>query len=96
MRAVPPDINEEDICGPCGGKVSPCQSWSYIKSTNTFKSKHWNEICQIKKNFNCNSKIVVNLIECRVCGKQYNGSNMANVCARANSYKSTHHNFWRG
>ena len=40
VRAVPPDINEEDICGPCGGKVSPCQSWSYIKSTNTFKSKH--------------------------------------------------------
>ena len=30
----------------------------------------------MKKNFNCNSKMVIYLIECRVYGKQYNGKTM--------------------
>ena len=37
--------------------------------------------------------MVVYLIECRVCGKQYNGSTVIKFCARANNYKSTHRNF---
>ena len=41
---------------------------------DSLKSKHSNKIYQIKKNFNCNSKMVVYLIERRVCGKKYNGS----------------------
>ena len=45
-----------------------------MKNTSTFKSKHLNKAYQIKKNFNCTSKMVVCLIECRVWGKQYNGS----------------------
>ena len=64
-----------------------------MKNTSTFKSKHSNEVYQIKKNFNSNSKMVVYLIECRVCGKQYNGSTVRKFCARANNYKSTHRNF---
>ena len=64
-----------------------------MKNTSTFKSKHSNEVYQIKKNFNCNSKMVVYLIECRVCGKQYNGSTVTKFRARANNYKSTHRNF---
>ena len=66
---------------------------SNMKNTSTFKSKHSNKVYQIKKNFNCNSKMVVYLIECRVCGKQYNGSSVTKFCARTNNYKSTHHNF---
>ena len=84
MRAALPDINEVDRCEPCGGKRSPCQLCSNIKNTRTFKSKHSNEVYQIKKNFNCNSKMIVYLIECRVCGKQYNGSTVIKFCARAN------------
>ena len=38
---------------------------------------------------------MVCLVECRVCGKQYNGSGVTNFCARANNYKSTHRNFWK-
>ena len=64
-----------------------------MKNTSTFKSKHSNEVYQIKKNFNCNSKMVVYLIECRVCGKQHNGSIVTKFRARANNYKRTHRNF---
>ena len=64
-----------------------------MKNTSTFKSKHSNEVYQIKKNFNCNSEMVVYLIECRVCGKQYSGSTMTKFRARANNYKSMHRTF---
>ena len=37
--------------------------------------------------------MVIYLIECRVCRKQYNGSTVTKVCATANNYKSTHRNF---
>ena len=37
--------------------------------------------------------MVVYLIECSVCGKQYNGSTVTTFRARANNYKSTHLNF---
>ena len=64
-----------------------------MKNTSTFKSKHSNEVYQIKKNFNCNSNMVVYLIECRVCRKKYNGSTVTKFRARANNYKGTHRNF---
>ena len=92
VRAALPDINEVGRCEPCGGK-RPCQLCNNMKNTSTFKSKHSNEVYQIKKNFNSNSKMVVYLIECRVSGKQYNGSTVTEFCARANNYKSTHRNF---
>ena len=95
VRAALPDINEVGTCEPCGGKRPPCQLSNNMKNTSTFKSKHSNEVYQIKKNFNCNSKMVVYLIECRVCGKQYNGSTVTKFRARVNNYKSTHRNFRR-
>ena len=39
--------------------------------------------------------MVVYLIECRLCGTQYNGSTIRKFRARANNYKSTHRNFWK-
>ena len=41
-----------------------------MKNTSTFKSTHSNEVYQIKKNVNCNSKMVVYLMERSACGKQ--------------------------
>ena len=82
VRATLRDINEGGRCEPCGGKRPPCQLCSNMKNTSTFKSKHSNEVDQIKKNFNCNSKMVVYLIECRICGKQYNGSTVTKFRAR--------------
>ena len=76
----------------CGGKRPPSQLCSNMKNTRTFKSKHSNEVYQIKKNFNCNSKMVVYLIECRIYRKQYNGSTVMKF-HKVNNYKSTHCNF---
>ena len=64
-----------------------------MKNANTFESNLSNEVYQIKKNFNCNSKMLVYLIECRISEKQYNGITVTKVCARANNYKTTYHNF---
>ena len=64
-----------------------------MKNTNTHKSKHSNEIYQIKKTFSCNSKMVVYLIQGRICGKQDNGSIVTKFRTRANSHKSTYRNF---
>ena len=96
VKSALPDINEVGRCKPCGGKRSPCQLCSNMKNTTTtFKSKHSDEVYQIKKNFNCNSKMIVYLIECSVCGKQYNGNAVTKFRARANNYKSTHCHFWK-
>ena len=91
--AVLPDINEEGRCESCGGKRPPCLLCRDMGNTNTFKSKHSNKIYQIKKNFNCNSKRVVYLIKCRVCGKQYSDSTVTKFRAKANNCKSTSRNF---
>ena len=93
VRPALPVLNEVGRCEPCRRKRPPCPLCSNMKNTSTFKSKHSNEVYQIKKNFNCNSKMVVYLIECRVCGNQYNGSTVTKFCARANNYKSTHRYF---
>ena len=95
MRAALPDISEEGRCEPCGGKRPPSQLGSNMKTTKIFKSKHANEVYQIKKIFNSNSKMTVYLIECRIYRKQYNSSTVTKVCARANNYESTRRNFWK-
>ena len=46
-----------------------------------------------KKNFNCNSKMVVYLIKCGVWRKQCNGSTVIKFRARANNYNSPYRNF---
>ena len=93
VRATLPDIKEVGRCEPYRGKRPPCQLCSNIKNTSTFKSKHSVEVYQIKKNFKCSSKMVVYLVECRVCEKHYNDSIMTKVCARTNNYNSTGCNF---
>ena len=93
VRAALHNINQAGRCEQYGGKRAPCQLCSNMKNTSTFNNKHSNEVYQIKKNFNCNSKMVAYLIECRVCGKQYNGSAMTKFRARGNNYASTHCNF---
>ena len=71
------------------------QLCSYMKNTSTFKRKNSNEVYQITINVNCNSKIVAYLIDCRICGKRYNGSTVTKFPARANNYKNTHPLFQR-
>ena len=96
MRAALPDISEEDRLESCGGKRSPCQLCSNMKNTSTFRGKYSKEVYQINKKFNCNSKMVVYLIECSVCRKQYKSTTVTKFSTRVNNYKSTHRNFWNG
>ena len=42
-----------------------------MKNKSTLKGKDSNKVYQIKNKFNCNSKMMVYLIECSVCRKQY-------------------------
>ena len=78
VRAAFPDINDVSPCEPCGVKRSPCQLCSNMKSTSTFKVNIQTKFYRRKKKFNCDSKMVVYLIECRVYGKQYNSSKWHN------------------
>ena len=93
QREVLPDINKVGTSKPCGRKRPPCQLYSNMKNTSTFQSKRSNKVHQLNKKFNCNSKMVVYLIECRVRRKQHNGSTVTKFRARVNISKSTHRNF---
>ena len=53
----------------------------------------YNEVYTINNDYNCNSRMAVYLIECRVCGEQYTGSTKTKFLSRANNYKSTHRKF---
>ena len=85
------DFASEKRKNSSGRKRPPGQLCSNMKSSSTFKGKHSNEFYQIKKNFNCNSKMVVYLME---CGNPYNGSTVTKFPVRANNYNSTHRNFF--
>ena len=54
-----------------------------MKNASTLKSKHSNEIYQIKESFNCNSKMVIYMTECWVCSMQCNGSTVKLITIKA-------------
>ena len=64
VRSQLPDLDEVGRSKPWGGKRSPCHLCENMKDTFTFKSKHLNEVHKINKEYNCNSKMAVYLIEC--------------------------------
>ena len=47
-----------------------------------------------KGDLNCNSKFVVYLLRCKVCGKQYVGSTITKFRERFNNYKSQFRRYW--
>ena len=59
---------------------SKCNSPRYltfnnIKACDTFTIQVTKETFKINHHFNCNSKCLIYLFSCKVCGKQYVGSN---------------------
>ena len=71
--------------------VEKCQVHT-VKKTLLPKSSTlsaWSMIHKINKNYNCNSKMAVYLIECKICGEQYTGSTKTKFRYRANNYKLT-------
>ena len=74
IRSQLPDLDEVGRSKPCGGKRPPCHLCENMTDTCTFKSKYLNAVHKINKKYNCNSKMVVYLIECEISGEQYTGS----------------------
>ena len=64
-----------------------------MKDTCTFKRKHINEVHEINRKYNCNSKMTVYFIECEMCEEQYTGSTKTKFRSRANNYESTQRKF---
>ena len=69
----------DEIGRSVGRKIPPFHLWENMKDTCTFKSKHINEVHEINRKYNCNSKMTVYLIECEMCGEQYTGSTKPNL-----------------
>ena len=63
-----------------------------MKDTCTFKSEDLNKVHKTSKKYNCNSKMAVYLIECKICGEQYTGSTKTKFRSRASNYKSLQRN----
>ena len=69
VRATLPEINEAGSSKPCGGKRPICQLCKHFKTTSSFQKPNSIETYKINQVFDCNSKNVVYLIECRTCKK---------------------------
>ena len=69
------------------------QTMQWKRPLSQLCSNHSNKVYQIKKNFDCNSKMVVYLIQRRICGKQCNSSTKTTFRAGANNYKSIYRDF---
>ena len=68
---------------------SRCQTCPFIEETKTFQIKDKSETFDIRKGIlNCGSNLVVYLIECKSCSKQYVGSTITPFRSRFNNYKS--------
>ena len=93
VRSQLPDLDEVGRSKPCGRKRRLCHLCENMKYTCAFKSKHLNEVHKINKEYNCNSKMAVYLIECEICGEQYTSSTKTKFRSRANNYKSTQRKF---
>ena len=68
---------------------SRCQICPFIEETKTFQNKDKSETFDIRKGIlNCSSNLVVYLIECKSCYKQYVGSTITPFRSRFNNYKT--------
>ena len=70
----------------CCGK-SRCETCFNIQETDTFQSFVTKEVYKINHHFHCDSKCVIYLISCQVCGLQYVGSTVDRFHLRWNNYK---------
>ena len=82
-------------CKPSSdNKISPCcrsrcQIFPFIAETKTFQNMDKSKTFDIRKGIlNCNSNLVVYLIECKSCSKQYVGSTITPFRSRFHNYKS--------
>ena len=72
--------------GSCCGE-SRCETCFNIKETNTFQSFVTKKVYEINHHFHCDSKCIVYLLSCKVCGLQYVESTVDRFRLRWNNYK---------
>ena len=70
----------------CWGK-SRCETCFNIKETSTFQSFVTKKVYKINHHFHCDSKCIVYLLFCKVCGLQYVGSTFERFRLRWNNYR---------
>ena len=70
----------------CCGK-SRCKTCFNIKGRNTFQSFLIKMVYKINHHFHCDSKCIVYLLSCKVCGLQYVGSTVDRFRLGWNNYK---------
>ena len=80
-------------CEPSSDKKSApccrCQICPFIEETKNFQNKDKSETFDIRKGIlNCSSNLVIYLIECKSCSKQYVGSTITQFLRHFNNYKS--------
>ena len=73
-----------------------CLTCNNIKECDTFTSHVTKETFKINHHFNCNSKCLIYLFSCKVCGKQYVGSTTDKFRYRWNNYKNCQRKAERG
>ena len=72
----------------CCGK-GRCETCFNIKQTDTFESFVTKKVYKINHSFNCDSKCVIFILSCKVCGMQYVGSTVDHFRLRWNNYRSS-------
>ena len=68
----------------CCGK-SRCETCSNIKPTDTFESFLTEKVYKTNRSFDCDSKCLIYLFSCKVCGSQYLGSTVDRFRLRWNN-----------
>ena len=84
FKCEPSSDNKSALC--CRFR---CQICLFTEENKIFQNKDKSETFDIRKEIlNCSTNLVVYLIECRSCSKQYMGSTITPFRSRFNNYKS--------
>ena len=96
VRANLSKLKENGKCDPYGKKT--CLVCDSVSTTTTFTTEACQEIFKIQKCLlNCDSKKVLYLLKCKVCGEvPYVGKAKTKFRYRFNNYKSKHRAFRKG
>ena len=88
VRAKFRSAAKEEVTGTLKCGSNRCQICTFLCVGRTFRSKTNGKEFRINYNLNCNSKNVVYLITCKVCGIQYVGSTTTTFRSRFNNHRS--------
>ena len=80
--------SKEEVTGTSKCGSNRCQICNFLRVGRTFRSKTNGKEFSINYNLNCNSKNVVYLITCKICGIQYVGSTTSTFRFRFNNHRS--------